>query len=274
MGDGAAIGFVAGCVGAFALDVHGWTPVLAAFALAPVGALLSHRAQVGDEVASHLKRLGKVALGALLVGHMLAVTAMALPSPPTVAKYRSEWSKPTVRGEVEGWAERLTRWGFETSPDELEQTLRRGATRAIDGRAAMLEPVLPYLKRVGARQGWHMFLAPNRYPSKLQILVREKGTWTLVYEARHPTLDWASRPLDHERFRSPLYRYGWGGRTSSWEGLGDWIARRAAVDFPAATHVQARFKRYRTRSPSEVKAGAGDPGKRRRKLTIPLEPLR
>lgn len=266
--DAASIGLVAGVIGALALRQAGWTPLILGAVLAAVGGLLASRDR------NPLASLGKPALAALLVFHVVAVTALAAPSPPSDAGKKSTWDKPMMTGEVAGWAERLTRWGFETDPGALGDALYRGCKSFLDTRRALLEPIRPYARHTGARQGWHMFLAPQRHPSKLQIRIREDGDWRLAYEARHPDHDWLARPLDHERFRSPLYGYGWGGRKAAWTGLCTWVGKQAAAEFPLATEVECRFVRYRTRSPQEVKDGVKPKGKRRRSIRLSLKDLR
>jgi hypothetical protein len=211
---------------------------------------------------------------ALVLVHLLAITLHALPSPGSGLN-RRDWAQPTVRGEFEAWQGRLAAVGVELTVDELQDVVYDIARGYHHWHQGLTEPFEPYYRTCGTWQSWRMFVAPHRYPSRLQIRIRQDRRWLVVYEARSPTAAWRARQLDQDRMRSALFRYGWGRKyPRTWRGFVDWIARRAAEDFPRADKVQLRFASYRTRSPEEVRAGQEPRVAWHRSRVVDLEPLR
>lgn len=192
----------------------------------------------------------------VLIGiHVVAVFLHAMPSPGSGLR-RADWDQPTVQGEFETWAGHLGGLGIEITSEELQDRVYVFAKGYQDGYAALTDPFKPYYRTCGTWQSWRMFVAPHKYPSKLQIRVRIDNRWVPVYEARSTVLTWRGYQLDHERMRAALFRYGWGRKyPGTWNAFARWIAREAAADFPQADQVNLRFIHYRTPSPEEVRAG-------------------
>lgn len=197
---------------------------------------------------------------ALIALHLLAITLQALPSPGGGMK-RSSWSEPTVQGEFEAWTRRLNRLGWQGDQAQLEQGLWEFATGFMEVRGKALKPFMPYYRYAGTFQSWRMFVAPHRHPARMQIDVYQEGQWVPVYLARDPHHPWLARQLDHDRMRAQVFRLSWPSYKSTYSRFVDWIARRAATDFPEATRVRVRFWRYRTPSPQEVRRRAPVPGR-------------
>jgi hypothetical protein len=106
-----------------------------------------------------------------------------------------------------------------------------------------------------------MFVAPHRFPAKLEIHVKVDGDWQAAYIARDPEHDWQSSALNHDRFRSAIFRFSWSSYAKTYRSFQTWVGTRAAVDFPEATHVRTRFQKYKTASPEQVKTDTRPPAK-------------
>jgi len=210
---------------------------------------------------------------ALVLAHVLAIGLCALPAPEG-GMQRASWQDPTVQDELAAWDARLVHLGLHLDPAELEDrlwVLARGYTHV---RNRVLAPLQPYYRILGTNQSWRMFVAPHRYPARLHISVEEGGSWREVYVARDPQLDWLGPQLDHDRFRSALFRYAWPSYGKAWSELCEWISRQAARDFPQARRVRLRFWKARTPSPQKARQGIEPPGRWVRARTLDLEPLR
>jgi hypothetical protein len=211
---------------------------------------------------------------ALVAAHLFAITLAALPSPAGGLR-RADWAQPTVQAEFEAWSARLGAVGVGLPPDALQDVVFDVATRYHGVHKATLAPFEPYYRYAGTHQTWRMFIAPHRFPTRLQIRIHERGEWRVVYEERSPRARWMARELDHDRVRSAIFRYGWGNKYArSWLGFGDWIAGRAARDFPGADRLELRFAAYKTPTPAEARAGVAPAIRWHRRREIALGSLR
>lgn len=195
--------------------------------------------------------------------HLFAITFMALPSVGG-GMSRSAWGTPTVQAEFQLWTARLNGWGVDVTAEQLEDTLWEVAVAYEDGRRMILEPMYPYFRYTGSWQSWRMFVAPHRYPGRLEIELDSGEGWQPVYVARSGEHDWMRRLLDHDRCRASIFRYAWSHFRRGRKEFTDWVAVQAARDFPEARRVRTSFVRYRTRSPEEVRAGT--PAREEREL--------
>ncbi|MCB9766280.1 MAG: hypothetical protein H6739_41275 [Alphaproteobacteria bacterium] len=200
-----------------------------------------------------LQRLGPHLRGLFVALHLIAITMMAIPA-PVGGMSRSTWKDPTVQTEFQVWAQRFTDWGHPISTAELEDELWDFARSYIAIRNKALRPFRPYYTYTGSTQSWRMFVAPHRYPARLEIAVEEPDGWRTVYRARDPELGWMGRVLDHDRMRSTIFRFAWKPYRRQYEQFCDWLAPYAARDFPEAPRARVMFKKYRTLSPQEVRA--------------------
>lgn len=185
--------------------------------------------------------------GVLVALHVAAVIAMATPSAESGMK-RSAWKDPTVQEEFRAWNARFAAVGWRMTQDQLEERLWTFATRYEALRSAVVRPFERYGRYVGANQSWRMFVAPHRYPTRLHIDLEENGVWRPIYIERSPDATWNREALDHDRMRSAIFRFGWSQYKRSYEAFADWVARRAALDFPDATRVRVRM--YKVQSPT------------------------
>ena len=192
--------------------------------------------------------------GLFVAGHLVAITLMALPAPEG-GMNRASWQDPTVQGELAAWTGRLNRLGVDVTPAQVEEALWQAAVDYMRLRGRVLAPFQLYYAYCGTGQSWRMFVAPHRYPTRLHIDLEEHGRWRPLYAERDPRHDWLGRWLDHHRMRSAVFRFGWQEFGGDYRQFVDWVARRAALDFPAASRVRVYFVKYRTPSPEEVRAG-------------------
>lgn len=195
----------------------------------------------------------------LIALHLFAVAAMAFPS-ASGGMSRAAWKDPTVQDEFAAWNGRLQALGWTGTTEALQDTAWEVVSAYEHGRSALLAPFQPYYVYCGTAQSWRMFVAPHRYPGRLHIDVQETGLWKPIYEARSAELTWRAKQLDHDRFRSAIFRYAWPNYARSYREFGAWVARQVRQDFPAATRVRTRFYRYRTPSPTEVLEQREPPG--------------
>ena len=215
---------------------------------------------MSSEGASLRSKIGAHLRVALVLFHVIAIFIMAFPAPGGAMK-RAAWKDPTVQEEFAAWTGRLNGWGVDLSQEELEDELWKVAVQYTEARTAVLSPLKPYYRYTGTTQSWRMFVAPHRFPAKLEIHVKVDGDWQAAYIARDPEHDWQSSALNHDRFRSAIFRFSWSSYAKTYRSFQTWVGTRAAVDFPEATHVRTRFQKYKTASPKQVKTDTRPPAK-------------
>lgn len=225
-------------------------------------------------MSSLLRKVWRHVWVGLLFAHMALVALQAMPSPGSGLN-RRDWSQPTVQGEFDAWAGRLQAVGFEVDSPTLQDRVYDFAKGYATIHRAMIDPFKPYYRYCGTWQSWRMFVAPHRYPSRLEIRIEIDGRWVVAYQARDPHATWLGPQLDHDRFRAALFRYGWGRKYPSvYRSFTQWVARRATVDFPEATRVQVRFESGRTPSPEEVRSGELPETRFTRETTLAIRAFR
>jgi hypothetical protein len=212
----------------------------------------------------------RVATGAFVLFHIAAVFVAALPS-VKAGLSRVSWKQPTVRHEMQSWADSLNGLGVELTREELEDHLWSVATGWQRVRDAAYRPFRGYVERVGLLQPWRLFSAADRYPTKLRIEVERAGEFETVYFARDAEHAWLREQLDDVRFRKAVYVMSWPKRRKSWRTFGEHIADRAARDFPDATRVRVGFWRYTTPTPAQARAGETPRGRRTNTRVLELE---
>lgn len=194
---------------------------------------------------------------AVLVGyHALAVLLLSFPSPPAGNMQRSAWDNPTVQNEFQLWTERLQKAGVNVTTEQFDSTLYAAAQRFLAVRQKVVAPFEPYVAVSGARQNWQLFVAPQRYPVRLEVSLRdkEKGAWRTLYASRSDEHTWRSALFEHYRMRRVVLFTTW-DKDRQFKMLSDWIAAQAARDFPDAAEVMIRQLRYRTPTPAEALEG-------------------
>ena len=115
------------------------------------------------------RRLWPHVRAALVLLHLVAVVALAIPS-LRAGLDRGSWADPTVQDEFRAGL-RDSKWSRRRSRS------RRGrfAQRWSRLHEAMTAPFEPYRTYLGVRQPWVMFVAPHRYPARLEIEILEAG---------------------------------------------------------------------------------------------------
>lgn len=192
--------------------------------------------------------------------HLLAITLMALPA-PSGGMSRSAWKDPTVQAEFRAWTERVNALGIEMTQDELQSLAWDFSLGFLKARTRVLGPFGPYYRYAGTAQSWRMFVAPHRFPARLEFRILEDGRWRTIYQARSPEHRWMAQELDHDRFRSAVFRYGWSHHRVHYRQFAQAYGRRALAEFPEAEAFEARFYKYRTLSPEEARAGLDPDGR-------------
>lgn len=205
----------------------------------------------------------------LVLLHLVAVTLMAIPAPGG-GMARSSWKDPTVQAELQAWHQTLSPLLPGVDAAQFEEGLYAFASRYMKARGAVLKPFAPYYRYAGTVQSWRMFVAPHRYPARLRIEVERGGAFETVYLARDAEADWLASHLDHDRWRSAIFRFAWKSYRRHYEAFGRWVADRAREDFPDATRVRLSFDKYRTPSPEEVREDRRPPAERILERTLPL----
>lgn len=211
---------------------------------------------------------------AFVLFHVLGVFLLSIPATGAM-RNRSAWRQPHARRELQVWGERAHALGFDVTQAEFEQWLWEVAGDYLRVRGRGVAPFDTYARYTGALQGWPMFSTPQSEPAWLTIEVGDgAGEFTTVYRERSAEHEWMRRQLDHNRVRKLEGRLGRGRYGGAYVGLVDWLARRAAVDFPEASVLRAHIERRRTPDPSgESEIGYGPP-RRERQRVVDLEALR
>ena len=192
----------------------------------------------------------KLHLRGVLVGlHVLAVVVLSSPD-LSGGMNRKAWDAPMVEAEFAAWAER-----FDMGTDELQDRAWTVAVSWVEARDTLLTPFEPYHEYLGVRQRWRMFAAPNRVPARIAIAVEIDGEWRLIYEARSPEHTWRADTLHRERLRVPINLAAWRHNRGLYKKLIEWIADRAAEDFPEASRVRVFYLRAKTPTAKELRAG-------------------
>lgn len=197
--------------------------------------------------------------------HLVAVGLAAIPA-PVGGMNRASWQEPTVKGEIDAWADRV---GMER--EAFEQGLWDLAVNVMAVRGVVLKPFLPYYHRLGAQQSWRMFVAPHRHPSRLHIDIYENGEWFNVYEQTTAGPHWLEDLLEGDRFRSALFRYSWPQFRAPYRHLARWVAAEAADEFPEATRVRLRWHRRTTPPPETLREGAWPEGRFHSAYVVDIE---
>ncbi len=198
---------------------------------------------------------------AFVAFHLLAISLDASPS-PGAGMNRSAWSDPTVQGEFTRWARFLG-----TDRKTLEDALWAFAQQFVKARGAVMTPFNPWLEHTGTSQSWQMFVAPHRFPTRMQLQILPAANpadpaadlrirdadWQTVYEERSPDDTWQAARFDTERLRASIFRWGWPNYQSAWKNACRVFARdlvREARDAGSPAPVAVRCRMFKQESPS------------------------
>ncbi|TNE91062.1 MAG: hypothetical protein EP330_06320 [Deltaproteobacteria bacterium] len=199
------------------------------------------------------------ARAAFIAFHLTAITLMALPAPGG-GMSRTAWKTPTVQAEFRAWTGRVNAMGMDYTPAEFEDTLWDLASGLMKARSKVLAPFGTYYRYTGTAQSWRMFVAPHRFPARLEFRIEENGKWRTIYATRSPDFRWHAEHFDHDRMRSAVFRYAWPHYAAHYNRFSEYYGRMALREFPEATAFESRFFAYRTLSPEEAASGMDPDG--------------
>ena len=203
-----------------------------------------------------MKRAWPHLRAAIVAVHCVAIALSALPN-PAEGLNRKNWADPTVQAEFDRYAGWL---GMESMA--LQDQAYAIAKVAAKSRAAIVEPFDPYLRVLGIRQNWRMFVAPHRWPTRIEIAGSVDGqTWEPVYFEADPTLRWNADAFDTEPYTGMLFRWGWTSYAKDYDRGCKGLARLLAADRPDFTKVRCRAWKSTTISAAQARAGETPEGK-------------
>lgn len=200
---------------------------------------------------------------AVVAFHLLAVTLDALPSPAS-GMSRSAWKDPTVQGEFRRWA------GFlGVDQKELESRLWDFAQGFVQTRQTVMAPFNPWLQATGTWQAWQMFVAPHRFPTRMQLQILPAdapgadrasppdAAWQTVFEERSPDHDWQAARFDTERLRASIFRWGWPNYQNAWKAACKQFTAELAAEHtdPPIRAVRCRMFKQESPSPEQIRSG-------------------
>ena len=191
--------------------------------------------------------------------HLLAITLDASPS-PAAGMNRSAWKEPTVQQEFKTWSGVL---GVDQT--EFEKFLWELAQGFMGIRKTVMAPFSPYLHATGSDQAWQMFVAPHRYPTRMQLQVNGDPSspdgFRTVFEERSEEHTWRAERFGSERLRASIFRWGWPNYQDAWKRACKVFARELFAENAEASVVRCRMFKQRSPSPQEVQNGTMDAGK-------------
>lgn len=192
--------------------------------------------------------------------HALAIVALSFPT-SRVLLNQSGWESENTKNELVRWSERLNGLGVATTPEELEQTVRRQVARYLGVHAVITAPFAQYARWTGAIQGWAMFASPQRHPAELHIDILEGSTWRPIYRPHSAEHDFWGPRFRHNRMRKQLGRFARTFHVGTYDRLARFVAREAALAYPQARTIRVQLWRYATLSPEAVRAGQTPTGR-------------
>ena len=189
------------------------------------------------------------AVAVLVAWHALAMLVSSLPSPGRGVD-RTYWKDPTVQAEFSAWARML---GVESGP--LQDQVYDAAVAVQRAESMVQAPFRPWLKWTNTRQSWKMFVAPHRYPTRMELAVSEGGSWEVVYEEGSELATWHAERFSNERMRANVFAWGWPENDRRWSAACQAFAGELFAERIEAEKVRCRFSKVRSPSASEVLAG-------------------
>lgn len=189
-----------------------------------------------------------------IVFHATAIFLSSVPTPGQGLN-RKNWADPTVQEEFATWANLL---GVES--EALQDNIYEAAKLLQNSRDAVMEPFERYLKQTGSAQSWKMFVAAHRYPTRLQIQVREGVEWETVFYEHDPVATWRAERFGNERMRASVFAWGWSSAARRWTSACQGFAEELYAERPALKSVRCRFLKRRSPSPEQVLSGTADEG--------------
>ncbi|MCB9779556.1 MAG: hypothetical protein H6742_13415 [Alphaproteobacteria bacterium] len=189
----------------------------------------------------------------LVLLHVLVISVLSFPAPVGMMTERA-FSHPDTQASFQSYTDALNAVGVDIDKDEFQQLLWDAGTAFISVRRKVVAPMQPYVALTGTEQGWRMFGSVNRRPAWLRVELKQDGAWRTIYEMRSDEYTWRRQQLDQERVRAVVNNFSWLHSKRTYEDFGLWLARRAAEDFPDATHLRTSMVRRALPPPDELRA--------------------
>jgi hypothetical protein len=199
-----------------------------------------------------LRRRWPAIRAALIALHLVAIVLVSFPGDRKVGD-RKRWDLQRSQDEIALWATRLSGWGWQWSPAELDAALWDLTRRYLAVRGVLVAPFAPYVAIAGVSQTWGLFSAPTRKPYALVIEIREAGAWKTVHQSNSSEADYLADTLGNNRMRKQVGRTGRDGKL--FNQLARWLARRAFADYPDADATRIRVEELDGLEPDAVRAG-------------------
>ncbi|MFZ5478072.1 MAG: hypothetical protein ACOZNI_14955 [Myxococcota bacterium] len=187
---------------------------------------------------------------ALIALHLVAIVGMAIPSPRGFSSGAAIEQGGTARA-MAAWEEGLATVGV---PAELTRGALIAGGRLLERAEGRFERAFaPYVRFAGVKQSWRMFSGSPPRAARFEVWIREGGAWRVVYRALDPDARWRAGLWEDGRVRGMVHTLAGERFAAWWEAFAHSVARRAAVDFPAAD--AARIQRVRLRLPAPEALG-------------------
>lgn len=179
-----------------------------------------------------------VILAVVLAGQVV----YALPLPPAVSA--SELRAPLRARELAAWRDALAGLGIDLSVDALARFTVTWSRRTSALHEALKAPFAPMFSVTGTNQAWALFAAATTTPDRLVVAIDDGrgGGWRVVSRRLDPRYPWLADPLRYRRIRGVWDAMPDRARPA-YEGLTQWIARRAFDAFPEAARVRVTIER-------------------------------
>jgi hypothetical protein len=198
-------------------------------------------------------------LRALLVtAHLLAIGALAIPAPVGGMNERA-FQDPNVQASFAAWARPFAALGLPVTPATVESIAWVGGRLLVDGRAALVAPLRPYVTFAGVGQHWSMFGQVNARPARFEVWLDEGDALTLLYAPHDPEARWMAPVLEHERIRTLFGHFDWRTHRRAYAGLAAWLGPRAAAAFPTAEGLVVQMVEAPIPAPAALRASGALP---------------
>ncbi len=189
---------------------------------------------------------------ALIVVHVLAVVGMSLPSPEGLTE--DQLTRGAGGAQVKRWAKALGHVGMS---GEATMALILDGGRALEWAEDRAERIFaPYARYAGVKQSWRMFSSSGARGSRIEMWLREGGTWRPLYVTLDPEARWRADLWEDGRVRGAIKTLAAERFERWWTALARSAARRAAADFPDAEAFRLQRVPLRFPTPEQLAAGA------------------
>ena len=188
----------------------------------------------------------------LILLHITAVVVVACPA-PVRAGSKKQWEKPSIKIEIRGWHQRLNSVGVDVSERELADWAFAASREWSIARNSATLPFTKYLRTIGAPQGWYMFTAPDRLPTRFALdMHHNDGTtervFTLGQEGGRPDLIDPAFVGEH-RVRRALFQTSWSERPTMYKDVCTWFERRLELQVPDLKEVSCSQIQFQVEHP-------------------------